>query len=117
MERLGGKIRKLAKEVRKIGICEKSNTQAAQIQYVNSVIMGIAQYIQPSICSSAFHAIDRRVNNTALAVWKKMFPKQYNQMQVPLKHSAISRTGMRGMTAQPLQLKSRANGLESQWHS
>lgn len=85
MERLGGKIRKLAKEVRKIGMCEKSNTQAAQIQYVNSVIMGIAQYIQPSICSSAFHAIDRRVNNTALAVWKKMFPKQYNQMQVPLK--------------------------------
>lgn len=85
MERLGGKIRKLAKEVRKIGICEKSNTQAAQIQYVNSVIMGIAQYIQSSICSSAFHAIDRRVNNTALAVWKKMFPKQYNQMQVPLK--------------------------------
>lgn len=66
-------------------MCEKSNTQAAQIQYVNSVIMGIAQYIQPSICSSAFHAIDRRVNNTALAVWKKMFPKQYNQMQVPLK--------------------------------
>ncbi len=85
MERLGGKIRKLAKEVRKIGMCEKSNTQAAQIQYVNSVIMGIAQYIQTSICSGAFHAIDRRVNNTALAVWKKMFPKQYNQMQVPLK--------------------------------
>ncbi len=47
--------------------------------------MGIAQYIQPSICSHAFHAIDRRVNNTALAVWKKTFPKQYNQMQVPLK--------------------------------
>lgn len=85
MERLGGKIRNLAKEVRKIGLCGKSNTQAAQIQYVNSVIMGIAQYIQPSICSHAFHAIDRRVNNTALAVWKKMFPEVYNQMQVPLK--------------------------------
>lgn len=37
MERLGGKIRNLAKEVRKIGLCGKSNTQAAQIQYVNSV--------------------------------------------------------------------------------
>lgn len=85
MECLGGKIRKLAKEVRKIEICRKSNTQAAQIQYVNPVIMGITQYIQPSICSHAFHAIDRRVNNTALAVWKKMFPRQYNEMQVPLK--------------------------------
>ena len=38
----------------------------AQIQYVNSVIMGLAQYLQPSICSHAYHAIDRRVNNTAL---------------------------------------------------
>ncbi len=85
MERLGGKIRSLAREVRKIAILKKPNTQAGQIQYVNSVIMGIAQYIQPSICSKAFHAIDRRVNNTALATWKKMFPEQYSDMQVPLK--------------------------------
>lgn len=85
MGRLTGKIRNLSKEVRKIALHEQANTQAAQIQYVNSVIMGIAQYIQPSICSHAFHAIDRRVNNTALAVWKKLFPKSYNQMQVPLK--------------------------------
>lgn len=85
MERLTEKIRNLLKEVQKIALHEQSNTQAAQIQYVNSVIMGIAQYIQPSICSHAFHAIDRRVNNTALAVWKKLFPKSYDQMQVPLK--------------------------------
>ena len=59
--------------------------QAAQIQYVNSVIMGMAQYLQTSICSRAYHAIDRRVNNAALAVWKKLYPKRYNSMQVPLK--------------------------------
>ena len=85
MERLTKKIHTLQKEVRKIGLYTQSNTQAAQIQYVNSVIMGLAQYLQPSICSHAYHAIDRRVNNTALAVWKNLFPKQYNQMQVPLK--------------------------------
>ena len=59
--------------------------QAAQIQYVNSVIMGMAQYLQTSICSHAYHAIDRRVNNAALTVWKKLYPKRYNSMQVPLK--------------------------------
>lgn len=85
MERLTKKIHTLQKEVRKIGLYTQSNTQAAQIQYVNSVITGLAQYLQPSICSHAYHAIDRRVNNTALAVWKNLFPKQYNQMQVPLK--------------------------------
>lgn len=42
-------------------------------------------FIGRIICSHAYHAIDRRVNNAALAVWKKLFPKQYNQMQVPLK--------------------------------
>ena len=84
MERLAVKIRKLEAAVRKIAIYTQPNLQAAQIQYVNSVIMGLAQYLQPSICSMAFHAIDRRVNNTALAAWKQMFPKQYDQLQVPL---------------------------------
>ena len=62
-----------------------TDVQAAQIQYVNSVIMGMAQYLQTSICSHAYHAIDRRVNNAALTVWKKLYPKRYNSMQVPLK--------------------------------
>ena len=85
MERLTKKIHALQAEVRKIGWYTQPNTQAAQIQYVNSMIMGLAQYLQPAICSHAYHAIDRRVNNTALEVWKNLFPKQYNQMQVPLK--------------------------------
>lgn len=82
--RLTKKICNLSKEVRRIGLFTQPNTQAAQIQYVNSIIMGLAQYLQPSICSAAYHAIDRRVNNTALAVWKNLFPKRHNQMQVPL---------------------------------
>lgn len=84
MNRLTKKICNLSKEVRRIGLFTQPNTQAAQIQYVNSIIMGLAQYLQPSICSAAYHAIDRRVNNTALAVWKNLFPERYNQMQVPL---------------------------------
>ena len=85
MERLAVKIRNLSNEVRNISLYTLPNTRAAQIQYVNSIIMGIAQYIRPSICSHAFHAMDRRVNNTALAVWKKLYPYSYNQMQVPLR--------------------------------
>ena len=84
MKRLTQKIHKLQDEIRKIKTFEDPHLQAGQIQYINSVIIGLAQYIQPSICSHAFHAIDRRVNNTALAVWKDLFPRQYNQMQVPL---------------------------------
>lgn len=85
MERLTKKIHKLEDEVRRIKMFNEPNTRAAQIQRVNSIIMGLAQYVQPSICSHAYHQIDRRVNNTALAVWKDMFPKAYNRMQIPLK--------------------------------
>ncbi len=84
MERLKEKIQKIADEVRVIGEITERSVQAAQIQRVNSMIVGLAQYLQPSICSHAFHAIDRRINNTALAVWKKRFPKHYNKYQVPM---------------------------------
>lgn len=79
MERLSKKIGSLLEQVHRIELYSKPNTQAAQIQYVNSIILGLAQYYQPFICSHAYHAIDRRVNNAALAVWKKLFPKQYKQ--------------------------------------
>mgnify|MGYP002069342987 FL=1 len=84
MERLKEKIKKIADEVRVIGEITERSVQAAQIQRVNSMIVGLAQYLQPSICSHAFHAIDRRINNTALAVWKKRFPKHYKKYQVPM---------------------------------
>ena len=84
MERLKEKIWKIADEVRRIGDVTERSVQAAQIQRVNSMIVGLAQYLQPSICSHAFHAIDRRINNTALAVWKKSFPKHYNKYQIPM---------------------------------
>ncbi len=84
MERLKDKIQKIANEVREIGEITERSVQAAQIQRVNSMIVGLAQYLQPSICSHAFHTIDRRINNTALAVWKRRFPKHYNKYQIPL---------------------------------
>ena len=33
---------------------------------------------------NALHVIDRRINNTALAVWKKRFPRHYNKYQIPM---------------------------------
>lgn len=86
MERLTVKIKKLCEEVRKIRMYMEPNGRIAQIQYINSVIMGIAEYIRPAISSHAFHAIDRRVNNSAFATWKRMYPDKYNAWQIPLKY-------------------------------
>lgn len=86
LERLKRKTETLQAEIRKIETFREPTAKAAQIHRVNEKIMGITQYYQPSICSHAFEIIDRRVNNTAFAVWKNMFPHSYNQMQVPLKN-------------------------------
>ncbi|MFR2722533.1 MAG: hypothetical protein ACLTAY_13290 [Thomasclavelia ramosa] len=47
--------------------------------------MGIAEYINIGISSHAFHVINRRVNNSALPTWKRMYPDKYNEWQISLK--------------------------------
>lgn len=88
MKRLSKKIQNLCKEVRDIRNYSAVNNRIAQIQYINSVIMGIAEYIKIGISSHAFHVIDRRVNNSALSTWKRMYTDKYNEWQIPLKDLA-----------------------------
>ena len=68
MDRLTKKVKNLCAEIRDIRNYSAINSRIAQIQYINSVIMGIAEYISSSICSHALHVIDRRVNNSAFSV-------------------------------------------------
>ena len=84
MERLTAKIKKLCEDIRYLHRCSTESKQAAQIEYINSVIMGIAEYFKTSIGGQALHTIDRRVNDCALSVWKRKFPDRYNEWQVPL---------------------------------
>lgn len=88
MKRLSKKIQNLCKEIRDIRNYSAVNSRIAQIQYINSVIMGIAEYIKIGISSHAFHVIDRRVNNSALSTWKRMYTDKYNEWQIPLKDLA-----------------------------
>jgi group II intron reverse transcriptase/maturase len=83
--KLGKKIKNLRSAIREIKDYKVLNCRVAQIEYVNSVIMGIAEYIKIGISGKAFHAIDRRVNNCALSQWKRMYPDNYNNWQIPLK--------------------------------
>lgn len=82
--KLGKKIKSLRSAIREIKECQALNCRVAQIEYVNSVIIGIAEYIKSGISSHAFNMIDYRVNNMVFAVWKRMYPKKYLQMKVDL---------------------------------
>lgn len=82
--KLGKKIKNLRSEIREIAEHKALNCRVAQIEYVNSVIMGIAEYIKSGISSHAFNMIDYRVNNMVFAVWKRIYPQNYLQMKVDL---------------------------------
>lgn len=86
MQRLGKKIKSLCADMRDIKRFGELNTRIAHIHYINSVIMGITEYIKTGISSKAFHAIDRRVNNSAFSQWKRMYPKSYIKWQIRLKN-------------------------------
>jgi RNA-directed DNA polymerase len=82
--KLGKKIKNLRPAIREIKEQRALNCRVAQIEYVNSIIIGIAEYIKSSISSHAFNMIDYRVNNMVFAVWKRMYPKSYLQMKIQL---------------------------------
>lgn len=47
---------------------------------------GFPQFaILSPLLSNIYHSMNRRINNTALAVWRNLYPKTYNKMQVSLK--------------------------------
>ena len=74
MKRLSKKIQNLCKEIRDIRNYSAVNSRIIQIQYINI-----------EISSHAFHVINRRVNNSALPTWKRMYPDKYNEWQISLK--------------------------------
>ena len=86
MQRLTMKIKSLCEEIRRIKLFKETNLRIGHIHYINSVIMGIAEYIKIGISGKAFHVIDRRVNNSAFSQWKRMYPDNYNAWQIPLKN-------------------------------
>ena len=114
MERLKDKIQKIADEVRVIGESTERSVQAAQIQRVNSMIVGLAQYLQPSmlLCSS-YHI--QRINNTALADGKRDFPDTTISIKYQWKSSVTYRIGMRDTKVKHLLFRLRENGLELLW--
>lgn len=84
MERVTEKVKNICETIRTIKGCSSEETKAFIIMKVNSKILGLAEYLKFGISSHAFHVIDRRVNNSCLSVWKREYPKAYNQMQIPL---------------------------------
>ena len=84
MRKLSAKITGICDEIHKMKRMKKTSERIAQIQYINSVIMGIAEYIKISICSKAFDLIDNRVYISCHYTWKRLYPDTAKYMKIRL---------------------------------
>ena len=84
MRRLSGKITKICDEIHAMKHMRLDSDRVAQIQLVNSMIMGIAEYIKTSICSKAFSVIDSRIYISCHYTWKRIYSDAVLSMKVPL---------------------------------
>ena len=84
MKRLSAKITNVCSEIHAMKQMKHTSDRVAQIQYINSMIMGIAEYIKTGICSRAFSVIDQRIYVSCHYTWKRLYPDSVMYMKVPL---------------------------------
>lgn len=84
MERIHKKIKTICTEIRKLKLMSKTEDRIAQILYVNSIIMGVAEYIKTGVSSKAYNKIDYAVNNCCYTTWKYLYPDNYSTMKKEL---------------------------------
>ena len=84
MKRLSVKITKVCSEIHAMKRMDSTSNQVAQIQRINAMIMGIAEYIKISICSKAFSVLDHRIYVSCYYTWKRMYPDTAVHMKIPL---------------------------------
>ena len=84
MKRLSAKITKVCSEIHAMKRMDNTSDRVAQIQRINAMIMGIAEYIKISICSKAFSVLDHRIYVSCHYTWKRMYPDTASHMKIPL---------------------------------
>jgi RNA-directed DNA polymerase len=77
-------VKVISREIHTVNKFTKAEHRAVQIEKVNAIITGIAEYWKSSMCSQTFKYIDDKVNRAAAAVFKKMFGQAYQSYNIPL---------------------------------
>ncbi len=84
MDRVKTKTKEILKEIRQLKHMGGKQRKAAQIEKINSMIVGVAEYNKTFICSKAFNYIDYRVRETSHYTFKYMYQKHHKKYRVLL---------------------------------
>lgn len=58
---------------------------AAQIETINAIITGAAEYYKVAICSDTYGYMDYRIQKSSYRTFRKIYGKNYKEHFVPLK--------------------------------
>jgi group II intron reverse transcriptase/maturase len=83
-EKVKKQIKEISKEIHKLKEISKDIDRAIQIEKINTMIIGIAEYWKTSICSDTYNYIDNKIYRSALKVFQKLYPKTYQEHYVEL---------------------------------
>jgi hypothetical protein len=70
MDRVKTKTREISQEIRQLKYMGNKQSKATQIEKINSMIVGVAEYNKIFICSKAFNYIDYRIRETSHYTFK-----------------------------------------------
>ena len=85
-EKVNKQIRALRDEIAELYRIRRPVKMAVQIEKVNSMIIGIAEYWKTAICSKAFHKIDFAVNRKAYEIFRKIYGTKVLEFNIPMKN-------------------------------
>jgi hypothetical protein len=77
-------VKAISKEIRKLKDIPKELDKAIQIEKVNFMIVGVAEYWKTGICSNTYRYIDDKIDRCAIRTFQKLYPKTYMEHQVEL---------------------------------
>ncbi len=78
------KVDNICKEILKLKSMKDEKTMSAQIERINSIITGAAEYYKVAICSNTYKFMDHRIMQTAYRTFRKIYGKKYRQHLVQL---------------------------------
>ena len=77
-------VKKISKEIRNLKSWSKEEHKAVQIEKINAIITGVAEYWKTSICSKTFNYIDDKIDRSAWITFRKIYGKDYRKHEIPL---------------------------------
>lgn len=83
-EKAIAKTKTICKEIWKLKRINSSQELAAQIEKINAIITGTAEYYKVAICSNIYAYMDDRIKQTAYRTFRKIYGKSYKEYYVPL---------------------------------